>query len=809
MVRGLCTLVALAVVALSCAQAPRPAPPPKPPVVKKRAPRAPARPEWFWEAVEVDVRPPSRGPIALPIDESALARVEGAARVWSELPAEARERLRRDGILVVGDDGPLEEPTSDVAQAVGAAPAGSIARRSSMGAFYTELRERRVPHLITLDALYALVHVAVERTLADVEELEIVPTLDNLLDRLEARLAAEHANVGAELSEGYRIARGVIAVARALAGPSAASSASAPAPSSTAEPASSAAKGSSTASTDAGADAPSPLPPDIVQLVARERAHIEGQAGVATSPLLGVPIDYARFAVPSSAARPGLFRALAWLGAAPLGLVARTEAPGATISVARARTNARAAMLLARACTRDVDPALDEAYRRLVRLFSFVWGAPDDLSLDDIDDLATAAGVDLTKLEDIANVVRVDQVRARARAGRAPVAYDGSGAAGQAAIGVRVFGGHAPIDSLALQSLVGEPVGLAHEEAAAASIDRLRKGKRVLPSTLDVAAWLGAPEARSALREEHADAFDGYDEALAKAQESRPDRHDTRLHASIHGSLLDSLLAWANEGEAQTPAIARARVESMLSAWTLVRHSGQALSRTRAAAPFVPTELRVSGAPLPVFVEPHPEVIARLVATVRQLRRGLEALAKLPSQSTALLVETEDMLRAALRGAERHASDEPLSPEEAAALASLPARMERIEDDRSAEHGPVVAVVYSDPPSRRVLAAATGPIEPVLMLVREANKDAPLLVVGAHVGHYEIVEGFETTPGVLHGVRPALTDASWRARLQSNPPPRAAWASSFRWTRPRPPEPDVPTARGATPSATGPGAGAS
>lgn len=795
-VRGLCTLVALAVVAVSCAHGPRTAPPPpKPPVAKKRVPRAQARPEWFWEPVEADVRAPTRKPIDLPVAETAIARVEGAARVWSELPAEARERLTRDGVLVIGDDGPPEEPTGQAAEAAGGGLPRSSATRTSVGAFYTDLRARRVPHVITLDALYAIVHLVTERTLAEVEELEIAPTLESLLDGLEARLGAEHASVGAELAEGYWVARGVIAVARALASSAPASPGSAPAASgaaSTATPQAPVAKEARAA----GSASASALPADLAAIVAQEHGRIEGQAGVATSPLLGVSIDYSRFAVPSSAARPGLFRALAWLGAAPLNLVARTEAPGATVSVAQARVNARAAMLLARACTRDVDPALHTAYTRLLRLFAFVWGAPDDLSLLDIDDLAMAAGVDLTRPEDIANVVRVDRVRARARAGRAPAAYDGSGIAGRAGIGVRVFGGHAPIDSIALQSLVGEPVGLAQEEAAAASIDRLRKGQRVLPSTLDVAAWLGAREARAALREEHADAFDTYDAALERAQKTRPSAHDVWLHASLHGTFLDSLLTWANESPAPTPALERARMESILSAWTLLRHSGQALSRTRAQRPWAATELRVSGAPLPVFVEPQPEVIARLLGAIRQTRRGLEALTKLPPHATALLVETEDMLRAALKGAERHASDELLSSEEAAALASLPARMERIEDDASTEQGPVVAVVYSDPPSRRVLVAATGPIEPVLMLAREANKDDPLLVVGAHVGHYEVVEGFETAPGVMHGTRPVLTDASWRTRLQSSPPPRAAWTSSFRWARPRPPPPEAPAEPG-------------
>jgi Protein of unknown function (DUF3160) len=767
-------------VAASCAHGPAAvAPAPRLPEAKARDRRTPPPPEWFWEPVDADVHPPARKPIDLPLAESTIGRIEGAARLWDDLPSDARERLRRDGVLVLGAS--IGAPNASVEQPK---------QLRSMGAFYMHLREQRIPHLITLDALFAMAHVGLVRALAQVEDAEVAPALHSFLEKVDARLAAEEAGAGTELLDAYRLARGVVAVARALEG-----------------------------ATQGGAA--------LEPAIAAERANIEGHAGPATSPLLGVVIDYSQFAPPSAAARPGSFRALAWLGAAPFTLVARSEAHGAPIGIGRARTNARAAMLLARICDRDVDAAVSAAYGRLVRLFSFVWGAPDDLSLTELDDLAEAGGIDLTKPENIANVVRVDKVRTRAAAVRLPRVYDGSGVAERGGINVRLFGGHASADSVVLQSLVGPRVGLAHEAAAASDVDRLRKGQRVLPSTLDIAAWLGAPEARPLLHESNADVFDAYDQVLAALQQVQGER-GTSLHASVFGSLLDALIAWANAapsvtGVARTPAADRMRVESLLSAWTLARHAGQAMARPRPAPSSATAELRVSGAALPVFVEPMPDVVARLVAVVRQLRRGLAALGGLAPTSGAstTLVEIEDILRIALKGAERHANDEATTSEEAAALASLPARMARLEggaradDSASDDVGPVVAVIYSDPPSRRVLASATGRIEPALMLARDPNRDEPVLVAGAHVAHHEIVEGFEPAPGVLHAVRPPITDASWRARLENSPharpgvppapgspdPPatpatpatpasskgqretRPSWVAAFRWTR--------------------------
>ncbi|MBX3213854.1 MAG: DUF3160 domain-containing protein [Labilithrix sp.] len=713
-----------------------------------------------------------RAEIALPRADGEIAKLEGAARLWDELDLEARASLRRDGVLSIGSGTVLAKRMADHA-----GPGRSI------GAFYTHLREQRIPHVVTIDALFALVHLGLVRALGHVEEVALAPALDTFLQRIEARLGAEKTGAKTELADAYRVARGVIGVARALS-----------------------------------ATAPYAAPADLAKVIAEERALVEAHGGSARSPLLGVTLDYARFAAPSTAARPGAFRALAWLAAAPLTLVARSEAPGGTASLHGARTNARAAMLLARLCSRDVDPAIHDAYTRATRLLAFVWGGADDLGLGEIDEIAGAAGVDLRTIADVSNVVRVDRVRARAVAGRAPLLFDGTGLVGRhpgsadgvpvGPVNVRVFGGHAAADSLVLQALVGAPVGLARDAAAASEVDRLRGGYRVLPSTLDLAAWLGAPEARSLLRETNADAFDAYDATLSSLRRSRLALEESAaLHASVHGSLVDALIAWANAepeaGVARTAAADRMRVESLLASWTLVRHVGQAMARARPAPPSPAAVLRVTGAALPTFVEPLPDVVSRLVSVVRQARRGLEALggAAPPSSAAATLTEIEDILRGALKGAERHAGDEPLSAEEAATLASLPARIAKLEDDSPEPVGPAIAVVYSDAPSRRLLATATGPIEPALMLARDPARDEPVLVVGAHLTHHEVVAGLEAPPGVLHAVRPNLTDAAWQARWsppartapagsaasagvpEAGAPRRPAWTASFRWTR--------------------------
>ncbi len=696
MPRGISALRGLGVFLVMLAACARPEPPrlgpaPRLPEQKARVRRTPPPPEWYWEPVEADIR--ETPPLELPLAENGFRRLEGAARVWDELPTDARERLRRDGVLVLGSDvATLTPPTEG-------------APRHGFGAFYSHLREQRVPHVVTVDALFALAHVGLTRALATVEDTELAPAVTTLLERVEARLSAEQAGVGTELAEPYRIARGIVGVARALAAPR------------------------------------QPPPKDLAAIAFAERELVEGAGGPATSPLLGITIDYARFAAPDAAAHPGAFRALAWLGTAPLTLASRSEAAGSPITTTQARTNARAAMLLARVCDHDVDPAIHDTYARIQRLLAFVWGNPDDISLTELDDVAEAAGIDLTNPKNIANVVRVDKVRQRAIAGRSPAIYDGVGGVGRGAASVRVFGGHAPIDSTVLQSLAANG----------------------LPSTSDLGTWLGTADARKLLDE-------------------------GSLHASVHGSTLDALIAWAHAtpgGVARSAAAERMRVESLLSAWTLTREAGQPLARSRPSPAGTASELRVSGQPLPVLVEALPEVIGRLAATVRQVRRGLGAVGSLNATSPAAtsLVEIEDVLRVAFTNARHAANGEPATAEDAAALASLPARIARLEEESADEGNPGLAIVYSDGPGRRAVATATGKIEPVLLVARPVAAEDPLLVVGAHVAHHEVVEAVEAAPkpgkpATFFEVHPSLAPAKASGRG------RASWVTTFRWTRP-------------------------
>lgn len=702
MARAVCA--ALALVACSTGQGrSKPVGPPPALPEQRRSARFVPLPEWYWEAVEPEVTATPKV-IELPVDDAALVRVEGATRVWDDLGAEGRERLKRDGILVLGS---------------------AETARATMGAFYMHQRQQRVPYVVTLDALSFAMHRAFERALAEVDDTFLAPELDAFLTKLDARLSAEQKGAGIEAGEALTLARAMVAVARGLASGEAPSTAAAP---------------------------QGELAPAIAQEIARVVAH----TGRAPSPLLGVPIDYGRFVVPAGAARPGSFRALAWLASAPLVLVARSEVPGGVLGVAASRLHARTAMVFTRLTDRDVDAGISASWSRITRLLAFVWGPSDDLTFLELDAAASALGVNLEDPKHVANVVTVDRVRHRAAKARAPQLYDGAAAPGAAGVSVRMFGGHAPADSVALAAF-----SRAHESA--------------MPSSLDLAVWLQAPEGRAALHEGGGDAHAGYDDALARAITARPAEGASSRHSSVYGSQLDTVMTWlAPQDESARPlasaAARRAAIESALASWTYARHASQALSRRKPArGSHGPRELQVSGAPLPAFVEAAPDVLSRLVATCGQMKRGLAGLGALSAASPAMtgLAEVDDILRVALRVATRAANDEALPAEDLTALASLPARLASLDEPgEESSSRPLVAEVFVDASGHRVLSTATGAVEPALMIVREPGTGRLLVAVGAHVAHHEMVE------------------ARGRPRSDTTTlPPRAPYTEAFRVVR--------------------------
>jgi hypothetical protein len=693
----------------------------------------PALPGWtYWEAVEVPSLEGVERALA-PVDPGTLAMTPAAEARWKAAPQALRDALVLHGIAVTRPQHPM----------------------ARLGDFYASLRDDRVPWVVTMDSLFFLAHLALDRTLADMDASVLAPAVATMLRRLDVRLASESRGAPPDLVPAYLVARGVVGVALAFVDPAYA-------------------------------------PPDVLAaLVEGERARVVAHSAVGVSPWLGVPVDYTAMAPAGAAdrdeAHAGWYRAVAWLELAGLALEGRGEDHvHSQVDVGTARIHARAAMLLTRMLTYELDAEAATAWDRVERSSELLIGDAADATPRQIQAAATTLKLDLRDRAWLANVVSVDRVRRTVARENAASVDDGFGGARVPAGGVDP---RAPIGSLSpsfrlvapretpdaelLQALVFPLVGrLTRAEPPPTS----RAGVRALPSSLDVAAWLGSGDARAILHETGDDAYARYADTLDRLTSARPPSGSIERHRTPYLSLLDAIETWLGPsvGDRVQPGASTAewrarKAEIALDAWTALRHDARPMSRVQSTDVRLPAP-EPSPSPVPVFVEPHPEAIAKLLAFVRQLERSMVAGGALPTRGAGVIVldEVNDLLWDALGVATHEASDQPVPADLAARVATLPARMRALEavlDPAGAAGVALVTDVHEDVPSARVLEEAIGHVEQAWMIVREPATHRLWLAFGAALPHTELVQPASAR----------LSDAAWDARLASDgdPPPDA------------------------------------
>lgn len=722
MKRGTPTVAIALVVASGCGfpLLPGAAPPRAQPLVSQRDEPRPSVsnvPAWtYWQPVDAPLVAPSLEPVELPVLSSQLTFLPGAEARWAAASPALRAAIESRGFAV-------------------ARPAHPTAR---LGDFYGSVRDTRTPWVVTLDVLFFLAHLALDRALADVDAYVVAPLVSTMLHRLESRLVADGRPSHADLTASYVMARAIVAVALGLIEPH----------------------------HDSG--------PEFERIVGTEKGRALEHEGTGISTWLGTPVDYSALAPVGMADRDdnraGWFRALAWLENVSLAMEGAGEGASRTrLDVAAARVQARCALLLARALDAGVDAEAANAWDRLERAGQLMVDETDAVTPRELSAAAARADVDPRSQVWLGNVVPVDRVRHAIARGRDAAAF-------------RLLGPRATPDTEVLRSLTFPSVGARRPATATVTwslpdvVDRAPApvhSVRTLPTALDIAAWLGSGEARALLRDSGYDAYDRYDETLDHAiRMRRPERTNAERHRSPYLSMLDAIETWLapSAGDSVQPAAStsewrKRKVEVALAAWTELRHDATSLTRIplgEASLPASSPEL----APVPAFVEPHPEAIAKLAGVVRQARRALVTEGELPHGSPALrfLDEVDDLLWTALGAAVYEAADEALPPRLESALSTFPSRLialERALADAGSAEVPLAADVHADNSSSLVLEEVTGRIDEAWVVMREPATHRLVLALGASIPHYELVQ-----PGSRR-----QSDTAWRTRLNADGDP--------------------------------------
>ena len=301
-------------------------------------------------------------------------------------------------------------------------------------------------------------------------------------------------------------------------------------------------------------------------------------------------------------------------------------------------------------------------------------------------------------------------------------------------------------------------------------------------------ALLGAPTARAHLAAMGDDAYDGYDEALAGASDVFPPADDPRWRANLYWAWLDVLretvapAAPPTQAFQAAPAWSDRLLAGALASWATLRHDTILYVKQSVVpkgAPRTP-----DAEPPPAFVDPYPEVFAKLRDLTRMTSRALRDMRLIEEGGAAAeVLDGFDALFDRLAAiAVSEVEDRAVTPEDREFLAGLSPQLgdllSRVASLLSTDDGrpavdlrtTLVADVMTNVDANEVLEEASGPLDLLVAVVRTPGSDGVFLALGP------VLSAFEFRAPIAS----RLTDEGWRALLDDSAPVAPAWTCSYR-----------------------------
>ncbi|MGM0492090.1 MAG: DUF3160 domain-containing protein [Armatimonadota bacterium] len=520
-------------------------------------------------------------------------------------------------------------------------------------------------------------------------------------------------------------------------------------------------------------------PEAVSDLVEQELALIDAHSGRAESPLLGSTIHYSQFNprghYTRSAELERYFRAMMWYGLVGFNL------DSSEMAVARAQT--RQALLITKLLADD--PAALALWERLYEPIEFFVGGADDLGYEDYLPLARDAFGETLALDQLAADAKIDEFIARARAELpapeiAPFFHEGDASGdlvGEPKVQGRQFrllGQRFIPDSWIMQQLVSPLVGSPGADTA-----------RDVPMGLDVMAALGSDRAREILTEQYnQDRFANYESQLDEVTAEMQQTPESTWRSNMYWGWLHSLrplLQPVGEGYPtfmQSTEWLDKELSTSLASWAELRHDTILYAKQSGAEMGAGPMGEPKG-----YVEPYPEVFARLAWLAWHSREVLSGNDLLPERLDAPYRKFEEMLLFLKEIAEKQLTGVARTADEYDRIQYFGGELERLtldvteggegatnwfsienETDRNMA---AVADVHSF--FDQVLQVAVGPAYRIYVVVPHPDGDLQI-AKGGCFSYWE-----------FHWpASDRLTDEKWQAMLGSGEaPPRPEWTDSF------------------------------
>jgi hypothetical protein len=571
--------------------------------------------------------------------------------------------------------------------------------------FYKNLREKKIPLLITADVLLHIQHVLYLKALTDIEENFLRTELSELLWSLLYFASQTPERNDPSLNEAYALLKAYAEVGLWLLN---------------------------------GNFAPSD------ERVPHEIWQIFNVTEFKESPIFTYKVDYSQFIPRGHYNKSGklqtYFRALMWISTMKFFAIGSNERTDlCAVDVQTAKLQSCAALLMA-----DFLASVRDRYDRFLAVTTLFAGESDDLTPANYREISKSVfDGKVWEIFDDAKYHRFVEAISKLPA---PQIYNGLGdvtivenvgnKAGRPekhddalrqSRGLCLFGRRISIDSMILGRLVYPDVGHYDGTGVPFTGNPEDPRYRLLPSSLDVMSVLGSDAASEILKEYQYSAYRNYFEMnrlLAAKISSMPMR---KWAGSLNTATLFSirtLLAKPEKGIQpfqRTSAWERRKLNAALGAWTALKHDVK-LYEKQSSYTFLTAPATIIPSPKPTptpavgYVEPEPRLYARMIAANNMLTEGIRKISPIGNRDFNVETSFGGMLNFCLSASIKELQCEELGGDENAVLAQIGQGFFNMMGNDESEYSTViVSDLHTDANKGYVLHTATGPMRPILV----------------------------------------------------------------------------------------------
>lgn len=644
-------------------------------------------------------------------------------------------------------------------------------------AAYKSVKNMEVPVFVTSDSVLHLYHIQFDETLREIEEKEFYRDLTAFSRVFQAESRERYEAARGIEKEAWRKGLAYFSVGLQLLDPDA------------------------------------KTPGAVKGLVEEELENIEAHAGFEPSAIFSYREDYSQYVPRGHYTRSEelgrYFKAMMWYGRLTLLIKGHPDHgpqahQPALVSPEEARIQTMLGCAIA-ALLGELEvggrPA-SKVWERMYTVTAYYVGLADDLTPQEYRKaLRTVFGHSFTPA-DLAGEDAFARLKAELARLRPPAIYSGTG---ESVINLDIEEGHKPTpeqldrllgktqgfrimgqryvpDSYMLGQMVAPAVGDGGRAGAFTTVMIPNHGPvRGFPRGLDVMAILGSERALEILKDLGDTDNEKYDGQMEQLREEFGEIPRAGWNRNLYWSWLYALsgLIEPTAGGGwptfmTTDAWTDKQLNAALGSWSSLRHD----TILYAKQSYTPTFTRESAEPRsarpkPVvgYVEPAPELYARLVALTRMTVKGLGEMEVLDENAMARLKSLGEILARLQSVSEKELASEELSEDDYAFIRDFGERLNAVVSGAESEgqKTTLIADVHTDQNTRQVLEEGTGYLR-LLLVAYKLPQGHVLIGAGPVFSYYEF----------KHPMKDRLSDEKWRELLRSDERPGLpGWTRSF------------------------------